>query len=81
MYKKINASYAFWANSKATIDERGLLEKSNSYNHITGGVEGASGFEYHVIPTDTENSGTPVILKWGMTKAELQALGLVTLGK
>ena len=81
MYKKINASYAFWTNSKATIDERGLLEKSNSYNHITGGVEGASGFKYHVIPTDTENSGTPVILRWGMTKADLQALGLVTPGK
>ena len=80
MYHSVNASYALWTNSyaAATDPDNYLMEKNNSYNHITGGIEGASNFNYHIIPTDTQNTGTPVILRWGMTKAELQAMGVMT---
>ena len=80
MYKTVNAPYVIWTNSyaAATDSSNNLMEKNNSYNHITGGLEAATNFQYHIIPTDSQNTGTPVILKWGMTKAELQAMGVMT---
>ena len=86
MYKKVNATYAFWTNSYQAVyvdSNRGgtlvnLPSTDTTYNHVIKGVEAATNFKYHIIPTDSQNTGTPVILKWGMTKSELQAMGAMT---